>query len=130
MRIEHLAINLDTPADWATWYVRHCGFKVVRAQAGPPWTQFIADSHGAVLVEAYDRTDKPRVDWPQADPILFHLALVSESLEADAQRLCAAGATRIEGGADTDGYGLIMLRDPWGVPLQLCRRREPFPLVR
>jgi glyoxylase I family protein len=129
MRIEHLAINLDAPADWAAWYVRHCGFKTIRVQSGPPWTHFIADSHGAVLLEVYDRTDKPRVEWRKADPILFHIALVSDAPEADARRLCAAGATRIEGGADADGYGLIMLRDPWGVPLQLCCRREPFPLT-
>ena len=26
-----------------------------------------------------------------------------------------------------DGSFLIMVRDPWGVPLQLVRRMTPFP---
>jgi hypothetical protein len=25
-----------------------------------------------------------------------------------------------------DGSRLIMMRDPWGVPLQLCQRAKPF----
>ena len=28
----------------------------------------------------------------------------------------------------TAGTLLIMLRDPWGVPLQLCQRTQPFPM--
>ena len=126
MRIEHFAINIAEPRSWADWMVKHCGFTLQRAMSEPPWTCFLADDHGAVLVEVYDRTDKPRIDWPNADPIQFHLALCSENPEADAQRLCASGATRLEGGVDAEGYGLIMLRDPHGVPLQLCRRRNPF----
>ena len=26
-----------------------------------------------------------------------------------------------------DGSRLTMMRDPWGLPLQLCQRAKPFP---
>jgi hypothetical protein len=34
-----------------------------------------------------------------------HLALHSEDPAEDARRLCAAGATRLEGEADAEGFG-------------------------
>jgi hypothetical protein len=42
--------------------------------------------------------------------------------DADRKRLEAAGATFFEEIRLPDGTFVIMLRDPWGVPLQLCKR--------
>ena len=42
-------------------------------------------------------------------------------------RLAAAGATPFSDDKMPDGSRLIFLRDPWGVPVQLCQRAQPFP---
>jgi len=56
------------------------------------------------------------------DPLLFHLALTSFDPDADSKRLIAAGAVYVDEVKTPDGSYLIMLRDPWGVALQLCKR--------
>ena len=62
-------------------------------------------------------------------PSQLHLAFVSENLAADRDRLVAAGATIFEdvfhNAADDE---LVMLRDPWGVGLQLVKRAVPMLL--
>ncbi len=125
MQIEHIALNVAEPVAMAKWYVQHCGFQVRRSMDVAPFTCFICDSTGQVLVELYDRKDKTQ--WTRDtfdEPLLFHLALISEDLIADTDRLCAAGAIMIERTIESDGFGLVMLRDPFGMPLQLCRRRQ------
>jgi predicted enzyme related to lactoylglutathione lyase len=56
------------------------------------------------------------------NPLLFHLALASSDPGADAERLVNAGATMLEDINTPDGSHLMMLRDPWGLALQLCKR--------
>jgi glyoxylase I family protein len=38
----------------------------------------------------------------------------------------AAGARLVEAVTPADGSVLLMMRDPWGVPVQLCQRARPF----
>jgi hypothetical protein len=59
------------------------------------------------------------------DPLLIHIAFVSENPRQDAARLMAAGATH-DGEVEHGDNLLIMLRDPWGLCIQLCRRAQPF----
>jgi 3-hydroxyacyl-CoA dehydrogenase len=47
---------------------------------------------------------------------------------AERARLENAGAQLFLEEPQPDGSLLIMLRDPWGVPLQLCQRTQPFPM--
>lgn len=131
MRIEHFALNVADPIGIAGWYVAFCGFRVQRQLTEPPFTVFLGDTDGHVLVELYNRADKPR--WNDslfAETLFFHLALVSDDLVADVARLTAAGASTIESAIDPQGFGLVMMRDPFGMPLQLCRRQQPFDLSR
>ena len=131
MRIEHFALNVADPLATARWYVAHCGFRIHRQQDEPPFMVFLGDEKGHVLVELYNRTDKPR--WTQEqfrEPLFFHVALSSDNLAADVARLTSAGASVIESSIGTDGFGLVMMRDPFGMPLQLCKRREPFDMAR
>jgi hypothetical protein len=60
------------------------------------------------------------------DPLIFHLALTSEDPTVDAQRLSAAGAELVEELRLDDGSHLIMMRDPFGLALQLCKRAKPL----
>jgi glyoxylase I family protein len=41
-------------------------------------------------------------------------------------RLVSQGASVFEDLHLDDGSNVIMMRDPWGVPLQLCERAKPM----
>jgi hypothetical protein len=58
----------------------------------------------------------------------MHLAFAVADAQAERTRLLLAGATLGVEEPLPDGSLLIMLRDPWGVPVQLCQRTSPFPL--
>jgi len=66
-------------------------------------------------------------DFVSAHPLCFHFAVVSGAAREDRARLEKAGAKFFVEDALPDGSVLIMMRDPWGVPLQLCQRTKPFP---
>jgi hypothetical protein len=48
-------------------------------------------------------------------------------VDADAARLTAAGATQLEV-VHKPGFDMAMLRDPFGVPIQLVKRGTPVLL--
>jgi catechol 2,3-dioxygenase-like lactoylglutathione lyase family enzyme len=127
LKIEHVAIQVPDPAAMAGWYVEHLGFSVRRRMTEPPHTHFLADSSGQVMIEIYRNPAAPVPDYRGQSPLVYHLALESPDVEADRKRLMAAGATAV---SDVDrlagGDVLAMLRDPWGIPLQLAKRGQPM----
>jgi catechol 2,3-dioxygenase-like lactoylglutathione lyase family enzyme len=125
MKLEHVAFNVADPVAMADWYCKYCGFRVVRHIPHPAQTHFLADSESSVL-EIYCNPPKLVPDYKNMNPLLFHLALVSDNPETDSQRLIAAGASYVEEIKLPDGSHLIMLRDPWGIALQLCGRVKPL----
>ncbi len=127
MRIEHVAFNVDAPAAMARWYVEHLGFTIARADDAPPYGHFLADAGAAVMIEIYNNSVATVPDYAAVDPLVLHLALVSADVDADWRRLLAAGATAVEPPHTTDsGDRIAMLRDPWGLALQLARRAAPM----
>ena len=66
-------------------------------------------------------------DDPAAHPLQFHFAVVAKDARAERARLEKAGAKLFVEDTLPDGSLLIMMRDPWGVALQLCQRAKPFP---
>lgn len=125
MKLEHIAFNVADPVAVAEWYCTQCGFRVVHHVPQPAQTHFLADS-GSSVIEIYCNPPDQVPDYRAQDPLIFHLALASEDPAADAQRLCAAGAEVVDDLRLADGSHLIMLRDPWGLALQLCKRPEPL----
>ena len=129
MRFEHFALNVpDAPAH-AAWYVHHLGFKVARRLEAAPFTHFLADDGGRVVMELYTNTAAPMPEHARNHPLVFHVAVVAVDARAERARLEAAGATLFKEDPQSDGSLLIMLRDPWGVALQLCQRMQPFGRV-
>lgn len=122
MKFEHLALNVADPVAMAAWYVAHLGMQIRLALDGPPWTRFIADSAGSVMFELYHNPPDAVPDYRSRDILLFHLAFVSADPDADRTRLLAAGATPAAEARSADGTVVLTLRDPWGVPFQLCKR--------
>lgn len=126
MKIEHFALNVPNPNAAARWYVEHLGFVVKRRLVEPPYTHFLADDSGTVMIEIY-RQDAPMLDFANTHSLALHLALVSPDVAADVKRLEAAGG-KLEGEVTTFPTGdcYAMVRDPWGVTLQLVSRAEPM----
>jgi glyoxylase I family protein len=125
MKIEHLAFNVADPVAVAAWYVEHCGLRVVRHTPGRAQTHFLADS-GSTIIEIYCNPPDQVPDYASADPLIFHLALQSTDALADSRRLATAGATVVADLRLEEGSRLIMMRDPWGLALQVCQRTTPL----
>lgn len=128
MRIEHVAINVADTAAVAAWYSRHLALRVVRKMTVPPFTHFLADSGDHVMIEIYTNPKVKLLDYRSMDPLLLHIAFSSEDPKRDRERLLAAGCTPEGEIAVVPGTGdeLAMLRDPWGLAIQLVRRTSPM----
>lgn len=127
MKIEHLAMNVPDPLAMARWYVDHLGLTVKRRFLEAPWGHFLADDSGTVMIEIYGNSQAPALDLPKVAPPALHLAFLSKDIAADVARLTTAGATLVSGPETAaNGDGLAMLRDPWGVCLQLVKRSQPM----
>jgi catechol 2,3-dioxygenase-like lactoylglutathione lyase family enzyme len=126
MTFEHFALNVPDARATARWYVDHLGFTIARQREEPPFTHFLADDAGRIVVELYSNTSAATIDFPASHPLCFHFAVVSADARSDQARLEKAGATFFVEDASPDGTRLIMMRDPWGVPVQLCQRVNRF----
>ena len=126
LAFEHLAINVADPVAVAAWYVEHLGMTVVRRGEAPVHMHFLADASRRAMVEIYSNAAAPMGIYGDLHPAQLHLAFTSSDPTADAARLVAAGAVLVSDQRDVDGSHLIMLRDPWGLPLQLARRAVPM----
>jgi glyoxylase I family protein len=128
MIFEHFALNMPDVRAASAWYVAHLGLKVLRARAEPPYTQFLADDTGRVFLEIYTNPTDPIPDYPTQHQLRVHFAFAVKDARAERVRLERAGASLIVEEVLGDGTLLIMMRDPWGVPVQLCQRAQVFAI--
>ena len=126
MVFEHFAVNVARIDLVVPWYTAHLGLQVAGEQREPPFMTFLSDSSGRVIIEFYHRPDALITDFLAQHPLTFHVAFVSDNAEKDKDRLVRAGASFVEEVRKEDGSHLIMLRDPWGMPLQICQRTVKF----
>jgi len=127
MKFEHAALNVPDAAAMADWWIRNCGMHAVLARKDPPYTHFLADETGRTVLEMYTNTAAPITDYAHQPPACLHIAFAVPDATAALERLLAAGATLLDNQRLPDGTHLVMLRDPWGVPLQLCKRTTLLP---
>jgi catechol 2,3-dioxygenase-like lactoylglutathione lyase family enzyme len=121
MKLEHIAFNVAAPIQAAQWYVEHLGMNVVWKRADAPFTHFLADESGQITLEFYNNPPDQVPNYAEMNPLLLHIAFVSNDPAHDKAKLLAAGATLVSD-ENANGFHLVMLRDPWGLPLQLCKR--------
>ena len=126
LNLEHVACNVADPAAMAAWYVEHLGMRVVRRSPDPSQIHFLADAAGRAVIEIYRNAADAVPDYPAMHPIRFHIAFAAADPDAARAALVAAGATLVDDRTAPDGSRLLMLRDPWGIPLQLCKRPTPL----
>ncbi len=122
MKIEHFAVNVTDPIAMAEWYVANIGLKIVRKQEGGANTHFLADDSGDVMIEIYNNPPDEVPDYKNMNPLLLHLAFVCENPGQKRAELELVGASFAEEVHIKDGSHLVMMRDPWGLAIQLCKR--------
>ena len=127
MKIEHTAYQIEDPVAVARWYVEHLGLTVKRAQPERPFGQFLADDGNAVMLEFYNNPTVAVPDYKAIDPLILHIAFLTDDVEAARARLLAAGASAVgEALVTPAGDHVAMLRDPWGLAIQLVHRAQPM----
>lgn len=127
MEIEHIALNVADPKKMAEWYVEHLGMKVLRKLTEAPFTHFIADGAGRVVLELYHQTKAPVPDYRSFDPMVLHIAFKSANVREAQEKLVRAGATvATDFAVSPNGDEMSFLRDPWGVTVQLVKRGQPL----
>lgn len=122
MLLEHVAINVPDPVAMAAWYVDNCNMRIVIANDTPPFTHFLADQSGRTCIEIYNNPKADIPDYANQHPLIYHQAFAVDNPDEKKSELMAAGASYFEEVITPNGSRLIMLRDPWGIPLQLVQR--------
>jgi len=127
IRLEHVAINVEDPAAMARWYCNNLDMKVVRKGPPPANMRFISDAGGNMMLELYNNPPDEVPDYPTMNPLSLHIAFMVDDVKAITKKLIAAGATiAVEMNTTDAGDELIILRDPWGVPIQFLKRAKPM----
>ena len=119
MKLEHVAVDVPDAEAFKAWWCENLGFRV---SSNP---DFIMDDSGEAGLEVYRTGETPSApDYKSMNSMTFHVAFVSDDVKADADRLVAAGATLEQIKLDNPAFHMAILRDPWGVAIQLCRREK------
>ena len=119
---EHTALNVPDVQAAARWYCDNLGMTVLRSGES---VRFLADSTGRLIFEFYTNAEQQIPDYAQMHPSALHLAFCVSDVPAAIAKLTAAGASVFSDYETADsGDEMAMLRDPWGVPLQLMKRAE------
>jgi glyoxylase I family protein len=127
MKLEHIGLNVSDPAAMAQWYEDNLGMRVVKKGTSGARAHFLADSAGQCILEVYNNPKALVPDYASMDPLVLHLAFSSNDVPGDFHRLIAAGALgHSEPAATSSGDELAMLRDPWGLAVQLAHRAKPM----
>ena len=126
MTFEHFALNVSKPVEMGQWYIDNCEMKIVKSMENYPYTRFLTDKAGKVMMEIYSNTSARIPEYEKQHQLEFHFALTVDDPVKVKDKLISAGATFEEEIKMDDGSHLIMLRDPFGIPLQLCKKGKPM----
>lgn len=126
MKFEHFALNVPDAPALSVWYETKLGLKPVKKMTESPFMTFLADDSGTIMLEIYTNPKGETIDFEGLHPLAVHLAFVSEDPSKDKDRLLLAGATLVSEDHLEDGSHIIMLRDPWGISIQFCKRGIPM----
>jgi glyoxylase I family protein len=119
---EHTALNLPDVCAAGQWYCDNLNMKVLRSGES---VRFLADATGRLIFEFYTNSAELIPDYAQMHPATMHLAFYVSDVPSAVAKLTAAGATIFSAYETAEsGDEMAMLRDPWGVPLQLMKRAE------
>lgn len=125
LRFEHLAVNVPDPQSMTNWYFENLGMKVIRKGTPPTYTNFFADAGSNMMMEVFNNTNYPLLDPSKLNILSVHFAFVVDDVRSIRNALIAAGATLADELRETSaGDQVLVLRDPWGLPIQFIKRGE------
>jgi catechol 2,3-dioxygenase-like lactoylglutathione lyase family enzyme len=124
MKFEHFALNVADKSKAEQWYTEHLHLSVVRSVPGN--MSFLADVTGRVILEIYQKSEAEVLPYAEMHPLMLHIAFSVDDVEEEVRRLQSAGATLVEGPSVVKGDLLAMLRDPFGLAIQLVKRQAPM----
>ena len=125
MRFEHLAINVDDPVSVAKWFVDNLGMKLIKQGGAPSFGTFIGDADNNFTFELYHNKDVPVIDFKSINYNSIHFAFQAKDIVAAKENLLKNGATVAEALKETpNGDKVVMLRNPWGLPIQIVQRKN------
>lgn len=127
MIFEHFALNISNPLEFVKWYTSNCGMKITKSMQTPPFTHFLTDSSGRTVIEIYSNPSAKIADYSKMHPLEFHFAFAVDDVKTVKEKLISSGAKLVEDVMLDDGSHLVMLRDPFGISLQLCKRANALP---
>jgi beta-lactamase superfamily II metal-dependent hydrolase/catechol 2,3-dioxygenase-like lactoylglutathione lyase family enzyme len=127
VRFEHIALNVDDVEAVVNWYCENLGMKVVRKGPPPVNMHFLADTGDNVVFEFYHNIEAPVPDCNMIHPRSYHVAFVVDDVGAICDKLLRTGAT-VASEMETTPAGdqIIILRDPWALPIQFVKRTKPM----
>ncbi len=124
---EHYALNVADSRAKAQWLVDNLGLIVMTEGKAPSYGMFVADAGKNLMMELYQNAKFPTLNFSDVSHNATHLAFMVPDIAAAKEKLTAAGATVVEDILKTPGGDFVlMLRDPWGEPLQLVTRIAPM----
>jgi glyoxylase I family protein len=127
LRFEHIAHNVKDAREVAKWYVSNYGMIALHESGAPNYGVFLADSAENMMIELYQNDQVPVINFSDVDFFSLHLASMSGDLAATKDKFVKAGATVAQDINKTpSGDEILVLRDPWGFPLQFVKRAVPM----
>lgn len=122
--MEHTAIDVADPDATAAWWCQNLGFTITARKADLAHTIFIVDATGRYALEIYRAQTTPAApDYASMAPLTLHFGFTSKDVEADIERLTAAGATLVVH-EKAPGFEGAMMRDPSGIAIQFVKREK------
>jgi glyoxylase I family protein len=127
IRFEHIALNVKEPDAVAKWYRDNMGMKIVRSDGKTGGRRFVSDAGGNMMLEFYYYEKAESSNWAAVDNHTLHIAFAVDDVQAVHDKLIAAGA-KTDWPIETtpDGDVITIVRDPWGISIQLLKRAEPM----
>ena len=127
MKIEHIGLLSSAPIQMGHWYNKHLGFKIIIEDGtDAEGVIFIKDDSGTVI-EIGNLSGISPVEFRSHHPLSIHLAVECSSPENKAKCLVEAGAELIGESLKNAYKGeKILVRDPWGLTIQLINRKTKF----
>jgi uncharacterized glyoxalase superfamily protein PhnB len=124
---EHYALNVPDSRAKAKWLVDNLGMVVMTEGKAPSYGMMVADAGKNLMLELYHNTKAPDLNFAEISHNATHLAFMVPDITAAKAQCVSAGATVVEDILKTPGGDFVlMLRDPWGEPLQLVKRVSPM----
>jgi glyoxylase I family protein len=124
---EHTAFLVDNAKAVADWWCENLGMEMVRYGGPPSHMTFLRDASGKTMFEIYENDTLNTPEYVSMHVSILHFAFYTDDIEGERDRLLASGATLVDDVYVTDaGDQLAMLRDPWGVAIQVLKRKDPM----